>query len=663
MYFRHFAVLLIIWLGGLGTRVVCGQARERHIETIPTGESLRRSPPRRVARLPAWHELDQSVEVSRELRKRWGLPYTDIANHYNWLASPTASESKTLEEHLKHLERGLNEAPESPAGRVVMAKALLHHAWEARGSDVASTVTEEGWRLFHERAARAHRLLDEAIALGVKDGEAYARLVNVGYAEGHSRDQVQAWVDAGMKLDPTYYAIYDEMAVYLLPRWMGQPGDIERFAADVASKVSGDNGLEAYARIALSTQNYECGWGETLFRGEYDPKMLVRGAEVLLKRNPGSSVAGHFAALCSLVAQDHEAAKRVRPYVGEYKAEDKVWAWQNSLNHFREWSSATECPKGGERWVFAGLMGTPGIAFGNESQHVWVAQQLGRSAANLMDTRSGSVDLALPSPGGVVNGFVFDAGRKWAVLSAWQGPLTGWMFWDLSGAHPPITHETKEQCQSLAIHPKRPLIFWSEGQAVRSWDVAADAAGTEIKIAEHVHTLFLSADGSLMAANHWIYDTVTGTLKFRLGMPAPGQPLKIRIGNILAIDEGGQVWATVVSAAPKDPRASLVRFSPDGATWETVLDDIGWDRAWLSPDRKLLATAPAIANGTSVSRIDVWNIAAQKRVKQFDGHWNSIQQLVFSPDGNNLASVELWADAVKIWPLAGLADEEGGRRE
>jgi hypothetical protein len=447
---------------------------------MPASDLLRRPPPRPVARLPAWHEVDQDLKLMQERQKRWGLAHSYIEDLYERLADPAASESKTLAEHVRILERGLDEYPSSAAGRVVLARALLKHAWEARGTGVADTVTEEGWRLFQERAARAHRLLDEAISLGVQDGEAYVQLITVGFAEGLPREQVQAWVEAGIKLDPTYYSIYDAMAVYLLPRWMGEPGDIERFAADVVSRVPGDNGLEAYARIALSTQRYECGWGETLFRGGYDPKLLVRGAEVMLKRYPNWGTVAHFAALCSVVAQDHEAAKRIRPYVGAYHAEDKVWVWEHSLTSYLKWSGMAENPQGEESWVFAGVLGVPemGIAFGNNPRHVWVAQQMGRSAVNLIDTQARDVKLSLPNPSQVVNGFVYDPGRQWVLISAWNGPFTGWTFWDLAGGLPPIQHETQEQCKGLAIHPQRPIVFWGEGKTVRSWKPGSGRRGT-----------------------------------------------------------------------------------------------------------------------------------------------------------------------------------------
>jgi hypothetical protein len=653
-----FAVVggCIALFNGEGALGQARQASRRPIQTMPAGEMLQRIPPAPVTREPSWRYVEQLFDAIRKRRRDWGENFLTLSNDYAHLATPESTGSKSMEEHLKHLEKWRTEIPDSATARVVAAKALTQFAWEARGGGPAAVVTEQGWKLFAERIAEAHRLLDEAIALGVKDGEAYARLMQIGYAQSQPREDVDKWLAAGMKLDPTYFTMYTEMSTYLLPRWSGEEGDIEQFASEVARKLPGENGLEAFAWIAFSVQQYESGWGETLCRGEYDYETLVKGAEVMLKRHRNLPRVAHFAALCATMAQDHAAARRIRPLVGEFKREDNIWVWENGLLTFRNWSGAAENPEGEENWVFAGLTGNPGIAFGNERRHVWVAQQFGQSAVNLMNVRTGGIELALPSPGGVVNGFAYDPGRSWVLYSAWTGPFTGWMLWDLSGRLPPIEHATTEKCSALAMHPRRPIVYWAEGQKVHSWDVEADAAGPIIETKEHAHHLKFSADGSLLAVNQRVFDAASGKLNYSLAPNAGERPTGVHVLTIDAIDDEGRAWVIGKTSLTKDAKACLVRFSADGKTFETLLDDLGWVRGRLSPDRKLLATVGNRENGAAVSRIDVWNIAARKRVKQFDGHWNSIAELAFSPDSSKLASIAVFADKVKIWPLDGLAD-------
>lgn len=626
------------------------------VRTVPPSPIANLGWPRPTARPPVWVDAEQQLAAARRHRKEWGDGYHHLEAQYGVLASPASSGSKSLAEHLPHLEKWRSERPKSADARVVSAKALIHYAWEARGSGVAMTVTEEGWKLFHERIALAHQLLDEAIDLGVQDGEAHTRLLNLAYAESQPREVADRWLEAGMKLDPTYFSMYDEMAVYLMPRWGGEPGDIERFAAQIVEKLPGDDGLEAYARIAYGIQHYECGWGETLFRGEYDYPTLVKAAEVFLARHPRWTGAAQFAALCAFVGQDHAAAKRIRPFVGPFNEQDKMWVWENAHKHFMDWSAAAYSPRTEENWVFAGLVGVPAIAFGNERRQVWVAQQFGKSAANLMDMRTNQIELALPSVGGVVNGFAYDTRRQWAVVSNWRGDFTGWTVWDVSGERAPAAHPTAEKCTAVGFHPSEPVVFWLEGKKLFSHNFSTDAAGIECEAEEHLHHLVISADGGLVAANNLVFDTSTGQQEYRLGEPAAGERKMISMRSVLAIDEEGRVWALATLDGKPPTSHSLVRFAADGQTCETLIDDVGDGRAYLSPDRKLLALTPNIRNGAQVSPIDIWNVSQKKRVKQFEGHWNSIRYMAFSPDGGKLATISMWADAVKTWSLDGLAD-------
>jgi hypothetical protein len=650
--------LIAVWVSG--TASLYGQqgaeASKKPVQTVTPSGTMRRDPPIPVTRLPSWHDLEQDLILLNQQRKTRGAGYEILEGLYSRLAQPAATGAASMEEHLKHLAAWQAEIPNSAAARVVRAKALLTYAWEARGSGWAATVTDEGWKLFHERAAEAHGLLNEAVQIGVQDGEAYARLVQVGMAEGLDRDEVQKFVEDGLRVDPTYYSICTEMAVYLMPRWMGESGDIELFAADIARKIPGDDGLEAYARIAHEIQTYECGWGETLLRGDYDHATLVRAAEVLLKRYPGSRPA-HFAALCSLVAQDHEAARRIRPLLTPFKQEDKIWIWENDVTHFRHWAGAAEDPHGEESWAFAGLTGCAGIAFGNERKHVWVAQQFGRSAVNIMNVKTNQIDASLPHPGGVINQFVFDPGREWALVSASGGPFTGWMLWDMQRIPIPLMHSTEKVCRALAIHPTQPLVYWIEDGPIRSWNIETDSAGNEIALdGRAVQSLRFSPDGKSLIAGQRVFDVETAELKLDFNVRDPKMPPKIFVSNLLSVDNDGHVWATggLPAKAGQARKVVLVRFASDGQTFDTLLEDFS-GQAWLSPDRKLLATVPQVTNGAAVSRIDVWNIERGIHVKQFPGHWNSITSLAFSPDGSKLASAALWADKIKVWPLDDLA--------
>jgi WD40 repeat protein len=275
------------------------------------------------------------------------------------------------------------------------------------------------------------------------------------------------------------------------------------------------------------------------------------------------------------------------------------------------------------------------------------------------------VELPLPSPGGYVHHFDFDPGREWALCSISGQQLTGWILWDVSdGAPRPFSHETSHECSAVAIRPKAPEVVWAEEMAVRSWNVEEDKPGVEITFPEQVHWLRLSVDGKLVAINDaTIYDLATGELKYKL-LPPLAEPNKVRqehMRQLLAIDEEGRAWATIARSSPSGENLSLVRFSPDGQTWEALVENLGSVRATLSPDRKLLATNPGLGRRERSSPIDLWSTATGKHLKQLGGHWNAIANIAFSPDGARLASVAMRADVVKIWSLEGLTPPSGAR--
>ena len=155
----------------------------------------------------------------------------------------------------------------------------------------------------------AHRLVQSAVGKGLKDPEAYCLLVECAKAKGLPWEDIQEWIAAAQKLDAKYFPLYTAVTQYLLPRWHGQPGDIEKFAARMADKIGGDDGLEAYARIACQANIFE---GHTIRWGGFDRDRLIQSAEVLAKRYPQSRLLINFAAFTAFIAQDRALGQRLR---------------------------------------------------------------------------------------------------------------------------------------------------------------------------------------------------------------------------------------------------------------------------------------------------------------------------------------------------------------
>jgi hypothetical protein len=635
------------------------QTAERAIErypvlTIPVTDIMEVSPPQSPTKRRDWREVERTLEQLRQARKDFGQPCNELHAYYSQIADPKFTSATNYAQHLEQLNRWREEIPDSAAALTVAALANVHYAWQARGGGTADKVTGNGWVLFATRIKQARDLIEEALRLGARDGEAHRVRINVALGEGGSKPQVYSWLEAGRKFDPTYYPMYEQMAIYLLPRWHGEVGEVEKFASDLRETLPGDIGLEAMARVALSVHSYgePTMYGDALCFGRFDHDLLVRAAETLCKRHPEAPRFAHFAALCAMVAQDHEAAQRIRPMLTRFNADHKIWLWEQSYNHFWAWSGAAENPAGETNRAWATQSACAGIAFGSDDRHVWCAQQFGKTSVNLMNVRTGALDFALPHPGGSVNALAVDNERRWVVTAAWRGKFIGWSFYDLRAGIEPLNHATAEKCDAVAIHPKLPRVYWTESRMLHSWDVADQKPGPDVPLPEIARKIRFSPDGNLMAVDMRrvvVYDTANGNLKYELPYAAAQPRPEIDCKNLLGIDSEGRVLVHAVMLGQSPSKVPVVRFAADGSSWEAVIPDARSSESYLSPDGRLLAVARVPDVGPFP--IDVWDLGSGQKIKRLSGHWNRVGHVEFSGDGQKLASIGRTADVIKIWSL------------
>jgi hypothetical protein len=619
------------------------------------------TPPVAENKRMTWPEVEAQLDILREKRKSDPGATLDLSTCYMRLAKPAFTHSADYPAHIAELEKYRDEFPESPTPLVALAAAYVNWGWEARGTGYAGTVSEEGWRLLRARAKKAHELLDQAIKLELEDGEAYNQYILVGMAEGATDAEMRNWFDAGRKLDPKYVPIYRQMAITLMPRWGGAPGDVERFAAEVTDLLPGEDGLEIFAHVAFVIHLYECDDPTTILWGQYDRKLLAQAADVFAKRHPSRKTFVQFAALCSMVCQDHALAQRIRPLVGEFDQNDKVFFSESTYEQFLEWAAAETIPGGEEPSFWATLDKYADLSFADDPRYLWVGHQSGARSVTLMDSHSSTIEFELPHPGGFVNHTLFDNDRKQLLLAAHNGPLVGWMLFDFAMPAEPIRFDTHGPVRAIALNPQQQQVAWSEAYKVRLRDLTAEERKTVDIQLSNILELKFSPDGKLLAAGSnigWsVLESATGRISFKLpsayDKPAP----KLACKKVFDIDEQGRIWAIAISSAT-NPEYSLARFSADGKKSELLLANLGFgERAVLSLDRRLLAITRPTETDWGPCAIDVYDVTQGRRIKQLGGHWNPIGDLRFSADGKKLASIAKNADVIKIWSLEATATE------
>jgi hypothetical protein len=126
--------------------------------------------------------------------------------------------------------------PNSSTARIALADIYTAYAGLARGSGLADSVSDANWKLFNSRVAQAKQVLLEAAAMKDKDAHWFDVMMQVSQCEGWDRTRERELFDQAIAFEPSYYHFYRRYAIYLLPQWYGQDGDVQAFADEVAAR-------------------------------------------------------------------------------------------------------------------------------------------------------------------------------------------------------------------------------------------------------------------------------------------------------------------------------------------------------------------------------------------------------------------------------------------
>jgi hypothetical protein len=131
---------------------------------------------------------------------------------------------------------------------------MTRYAWHARGSDWANKVKEEAWVLFGERLASARAILEQSKSMKPCPGWWTVRL-RVARGQGEEPADFESLFREAKNAEPKYVFHDQARAVYLLPRWHGEPGEWEA-AAEKEIENSDGLGHEGYARVIWHLADY-----------------------------------------------------------------------------------------------------------------------------------------------------------------------------------------------------------------------------------------------------------------------------------------------------------------------------------------------------------------------------------------------------------------------
>ncbi len=289
--------------------------------------------------------LDKTADAARATKARLPGGFWTIHLIYSALMTPAegtydASENDWTSQ-LVRLQRWTAQRPHSITARVALGGAQLQYAWRARGGGYADKVTDDGWRLFQQRAEMAAKTLMDASSLPAKCPEWFLTTQLTARALGQSKEMQTAIFEKAIAFEPDYQYFYRAQAEMLMPKWEGEEGEMAAFAGHVADRIGGKKGDIIYFQIAVVLN---CGCDNDRGLNGLSWPRIKRGYTDL-EEQYGEFVGNlngmaYMAGMAGDIAYAHEMFTRI----GE-GWDETLWHKKANFEMVRQWAQFAEVPK------------------------------------------------------------------------------------------------------------------------------------------------------------------------------------------------------------------------------------------------------------------------------------------------------------------------------
>jgi hypothetical protein len=223
----------------------------------------------------------------------------------------------------------------SMTARVAKARLLVGYAWTVRGGSYADKVKDAQWNQFFELLQQAAKALNDAKQLPERCPLYWSTWQMAALGLQMEKPQYDALFQQATKEFPDYWYYYNNRAIYLLPRWYGEPGDWEKDLTRSADRIGDEGGDMLYAQVVCNVHNY--GGGIDVFEEKrISWERVDKGIAGLLKKFPQSLSLKNDRAFLAGLAGDKEKA---RTYFAEVKDECDLCTWHDKqkIEKFVSW--------------------------------------------------------------------------------------------------------------------------------------------------------------------------------------------------------------------------------------------------------------------------------------------------------------------------------------
>lgn len=291
-------------------------------------------------------------------RRFWTL-FEQVVQEHNPFADENLIEIAELRERMKvkgqtresrhaEIDRALVRAKASKHLRLtIQGLFLISHAWDARGSGTADTVTPEGSRLMVERLVAAKDALTKAWKLEPNNWHAANGMITVCMGLSLDREEMERWFERAMKANPDNYAACTAKLMYLSPKWHGTVQEYLSFAWKCVRTENGDGFLPfaVTQSFFLDSQSYLYERQETRdrVRAFYEDRrvwaVIRQAMKIQLTRRPDDRHIRSQFARAACLAGRYELALREFELLGD-QFESGVFSGKPEYDAFRNEAAA-----------------------------------------------------------------------------------------------------------------------------------------------------------------------------------------------------------------------------------------------------------------------------------------------------------------------------------
>ncbi|MDF2271912.1 hypothetical protein P2Q00_41805 [Streptomyces coacervatus] len=226
--------------------------------------------------------------------------------------------------------RAVEEDKEHRATALLISGARhISWGWEARTRRLAKNVSQEQWRIFHERLHIAEDQLLEAAELRPEWVTPWRRLLTSGRGMSLGPAVNETRRDAALRRDPLDLETHIEWVSQLQPRWSGEPGEALEFAREAFTGAPEGHRLGCVIAMAHIEDWVESDHKNCLITPEIQDELLEAAERSILHpahvRRPGWQEDFNIFAMALSLASERIALPRVfRELGGAYTS----WPWR-----------------------------------------------------------------------------------------------------------------------------------------------------------------------------------------------------------------------------------------------------------------------------------------------------------------------------------------------